>query len=406
MQIDQQLLQSILYEEESVELDLKREQYRFVGADENDKSELLKDVLAFANAWRRSDAFILIGVEEVKGGKSSVLGITELLDDADFQQFVNSKTQRPITLSYRNVPLEGKTVGLIQIPLQRRPFYLTRAYGRLKKETVYVRRGTSTAIADLEEISQMGAIAIEMAGTPKLEVLFGDPSERTTFTESPVISSLALITPDEESIPDYSPASRDPFLGPFLRLNANRDYYRELVTYTTVSKLVSPLYLAITNTSDYTAHDVRLEIKLPGESEEIVALDYYNYPEIPESEHRIWELETRGVGQLVSDSEITVRSIGGEWLVEAQIDKVQPKATHWIEDPFYLGAGKSQEIELDVSVFADNLPEPHRQKLHVRIEADKREVDLDGILKLETERLMSDPKYCRFVEQNEDSEKE
>jgi hypothetical protein len=82
MKIETNLIESLLFEEEGVELDLKQEQYRFAKASDDEKSELLKDVLAFANAWRRSDAFILIGVQDVKGGRSTVVGITDLLDDA------------------------------------------------------------------------------------------------------------------------------------------------------------------------------------------------------------------------------------------------------------------------------------------------------------------------------------
>jgi predicted HTH transcriptional regulator len=93
-------IESLLYEDESPTLDFKKEQYLFNKATDIQKSELLKDILAFANAWRRADAYILIGVEEVKGKKSNVIGINDDLDDASLQQFVNSKTQRPITFEY------------------------------------------------------------------------------------------------------------------------------------------------------------------------------------------------------------------------------------------------------------------------------------------------------------------
>jgi hypothetical protein len=56
------LIYALLFEAEGAELDFKREQYSFEGADDRVKSELLKDILAFANAWRRTDAYILIGV--------------------------------------------------------------------------------------------------------------------------------------------------------------------------------------------------------------------------------------------------------------------------------------------------------------------------------------------------------
>lgn len=51
-----ELFEQLLYEEENSTLDFKKEQYRFAKATEDEKSELLKDILGFANAWRRSEA--------------------------------------------------------------------------------------------------------------------------------------------------------------------------------------------------------------------------------------------------------------------------------------------------------------------------------------------------------------
>lgn len=65
-EISQDLIKRLLREEEGSCLDFKRDQYPLSKASEDEQSKLLKDILAFANAWRRSDAFIVIGVEEVK----------------------------------------------------------------------------------------------------------------------------------------------------------------------------------------------------------------------------------------------------------------------------------------------------------------------------------------------------
>ena len=45
MNANEQLVQSLLFEEESTTLDFKRDQYKFAGATDAEKSELLKDVL-------------------------------------------------------------------------------------------------------------------------------------------------------------------------------------------------------------------------------------------------------------------------------------------------------------------------------------------------------------------------
>ncbi|HEV7488579.1 MAG TPA: ATP-binding protein [Thermoanaerobaculia bacterium] len=172
-------IEELLNEEESTSLDFKRDQYPFVGATDDQKSELLKDILAFANAWRRSDAFILIGVAEVRGGRSVPVGVSAHLDDAILQQFVNSKVQRPVAFSYQPANLDEQEVGVLVIPLQDRPIYLKKDYGRLRKGTVYIRRGSSTAEATPDEVAKMGVVAAGLA-RPKLSLVGHRVKERET----------------------------------------------------------------------------------------------------------------------------------------------------------------------------------------------------------------------------------
>ena len=156
MALGTELLERLLNEEESTTLDYKRSQYPFQGTDDVVKSELLKDILAFANTQREKPAYILIGVQEFKGGRSHVVGVDRHLDDAQLQQFVNSKTQRPVEFSYRQVILDNNEIGVIEIPVQEYPIYLKIRFGKLDKEKVYIRRGSSTDVATPEEIAHMG----------------------------------------------------------------------------------------------------------------------------------------------------------------------------------------------------------------------------------------------------------
>lgn len=162
------MYENLLYESESATLDFKSEQYRFIGEENKHiKSELLKDILAFTNAWRRETAYILIGIKESKDrGTAEVVGITSSLDDAQLQQFVNDKTQRPVEFIYKEVTMQAKKVGVIEIPSQKRPVYLKKRYGSLEKDTVYLRRGSSTAVANPDEVSEMGKLVPE---TPSLD---------------------------------------------------------------------------------------------------------------------------------------------------------------------------------------------------------------------------------------------
>ena len=110
--MDTNTIEELLNEEESTSLDFKRDQYPFVHATDDEKSELLKDLLAFANAWRRTEAFILIGVNEVRGGRSVPVGVSTHLDDSSLQEFVNSKVQRPVAFSYQTAEDGAEAIAL------------------------------------------------------------------------------------------------------------------------------------------------------------------------------------------------------------------------------------------------------------------------------------------------------
>ena len=89
MPLNANLLEGLLREGEGPALDFKSAQYPFVNADVGEKAELIKDILAFANSWRRTTAYILIGVEEAKGGRSKVVGVGNHLDDASSSTALN-----------------------------------------------------------------------------------------------------------------------------------------------------------------------------------------------------------------------------------------------------------------------------------------------------------------------------
>jgi hypothetical protein len=396
MRIDDGLIESLLYEEEGVDLDLKSDQYRFSKASDDDKSELLKDILAFANAWRHADAFILIGVREVKGGRSEVVGISEPLDDAAIQQFVNTKTQMPIMFSYSNCNFESKQIAVIHIPLQQRPFYLKRDFGRLKKETVYVRRGSSTDVATIDEISRMGARNIEVAGVPELSISFADPKDRERFSTSIEIKSLYLKTPNRKKIPDYTSnragTGFDLYISP-LDFNLNRSYYRELVEYMKMARLMAPIFLAVKNSGSSTAHDVRAELKLPLDENGPMLQDDAGFPEVPSTENILFR--TGNLAEQIRElpPDVSVNRYDRYWIVAARAEKVQPKSIHWFRVPFFMGSKKTISFDIEAMIYCDNLSDPVKYQLSAKIESDTREVDIDGIIELHRERYHNIPYF-------------
>jgi predicted HTH transcriptional regulator len=146
------IVRDLLTEDESTTLDYKAARYPL--DTEEQRGELIKDLLAFANTARGKDAFILLGVKEVQGGRSTVHGIASHHADAHLQQLVNDKTNRTLIFSYHAVELEGKQVGVLRIPPQVGPTYVRTDYGKLRANCVYVRRGSSTAILSPDEVAR------------------------------------------------------------------------------------------------------------------------------------------------------------------------------------------------------------------------------------------------------------
>ena len=158
-------IEELLCQEEGTTLDFKRDQYLFDKSSHSDKSvllkskgELLKDILAFANTQRTKPAYILIGVEENHGGRSRVVGVENHLDDSSLHQFVNQKTQRRVNFSYSPFTVGGYEIGVIEIgQSQDSPIYLKKRYGKVKKQAVYIRDGSSTTVATDAEVTEMSA---------------------------------------------------------------------------------------------------------------------------------------------------------------------------------------------------------------------------------------------------------
>ena len=262
--MDKVLFERLLHEDESNTLDFKRDQYPFSKATEEEKSELLKDILGFANAWRRTDAYILIGVEEVRGGRSKVLGVTEHLDDHSLQQFVHSRTNRPVRLAYEVFDVDSEHVGIIRIHQDDRPFYLEANYGKLRRHAVYVRRGSATdpqTPASPDEIARMS----QQPGTglnPQLVVVFTNPDRDEIIGATLPARGENCNMPAEDEIPELRPqrasASWDAFAP-----RTNSDYYARFAEYTRLQRMAFRARLVLMNRGSIEARKVLVEFSVP-----------------------------------------------------------------------------------------------------------------------------------------------
>lgn len=376
-------MERLLYEEEGNALDFKREQYAFIGATDSQKGELLKDILAFANSWRRTDAYILVGVEEVKGGKSRVVGISSDLDDADVQQFINSKTQRALDFWYKTASIEGCKVGVFCILRQQRPFYPTRDYGSLKRDTVYVRRGSSTAIASPEEVARMGA---DVPSTRERDVClclqFASDENCDLLGREIAISTVDLQIIGG-AIPDYGAPRRAQLPAwnvPAFDTWKNKDYYREYVEYARKTLSASGLRLAVTNTGRATANDVKVVLNVADDNAQLILFDSEHVPREP-SNSSILMSSTYEFARHGNGPDLVAQPVPAGWQVTARISKVQPKDTVLTESLVYVGAKTTRQITFDAMVYCDEFEAPTSETLGIAVDVQQRTSTVADIIK-------------------------
>ena len=378
-----QLLESLLYEEESPTLDFKKEQYPFSKATEEEKSELVKDILGFANAWRRFEAYILIRVEEIRGEKSKVIGIQNHLDDHALQQFINNLTNQPVRFHYEAVAIEGKQVGVIRIEQQTRPIYLKKKYGKLDKERVYVRRGSSTdptKPATLEEIAQMRVEPEEIDAN--LAVVFSNPDTEELIGSHLSMEAELCNLPSSCSIPSLPDPPKNLYgLDPIsMYFRTNHQYYRELAHYTFIHKLFRPARLSISNIGRVAARNVRVEFSV-NSLMQIEILKEEDLPKMPEKQSLGPDLSRMRFNRPKTPGSVCINQTADQLTVEIDYGDLQP-GRRVFSDVFYIGKKTENRDNLVGAVYADNLPCPSELTLTISASLSKSSLTVEDLMSM------------------------
>lgn len=350
MTIDSERIRRLLGTPEGPALDFKRDQYSFAGAAEREKSELLKDILAFANTSRAETAYILIGVEERPTGPSEVVGVQSHLEDSDLHQFVNSKTNKPVEFSYERHQYDSKQIGVLSVPIQPRPVYVTRPFGIVQANAVYLRDGSATRIASPTEVADMGADAGTKAAVPELVVNWCEPSTRTYLGPDYVHTTTEL-----------SPPARSWRILEFLykddRVVTANEYRRAHER-----NLQRPIGLAITNNGKTVATTVQITISVP---------EYEGVTISPNP--------SRNSKGLAGSEELPIDVIDrqGRYELVVNVDRIRPGETVWAGNGFRLGVSKNDTLTFRAHLIGDNLPKQVDLELPLRVERTKREIRIE-----------------------------
>jgi hypothetical protein len=244
----------------------------------------------------------------------------------------------------------------------------------LQANIVYVRRGSSTDLAQPDELARMGAADASSSDgqQPTLELEWADLSTQSGLGASVAVQSLVLN-------PQLSPKALMPrddmfglaLAGPF---NApGESYYADLLTYVYETQLISPLGLCIRNTGDVAARNVVLTSRI----EKASNVRFYDASERPvaPSKHP-YMAALAGMRPLSEHLQKRPRPRVTEfpthWELTVPFGNVLPKASVWSTDVIYVGSESSIDLAVPVRVYAENLANPLSPQLVISVSSERR----------------------------------
>ena len=155
MDIEEEVKELIDCHGEGDYLDFKEYDYH-----KENKEELVKDIIAFANSHSDRNKYIIIGAIEENNVCIEIRGIDKstIRDEAEFQQIVNTYIYENLIVNYKIITIDEKDVLVIQIPAtnnDNRPFMVKKQIGKLKENEVFIRKGSMTMLANKKDLKNM-----------------------------------------------------------------------------------------------------------------------------------------------------------------------------------------------------------------------------------------------------------
>ncbi len=107
------LVELIKYSSEGHSLDFKREQYPL--GKSTKKYELIKDLIALANHPSDDDKYIMVGVKEKDGVADTFHSISNLTDEAKYQQLISTNVTPKLNFEYKSFEYQGYKLAYFRV---------------------------------------------------------------------------------------------------------------------------------------------------------------------------------------------------------------------------------------------------------------------------------------------------
>ena len=237
---------------------------------------------------------------------------------------------------------------------------------------MYIRRGSSTSVANPDEIARMGGFVTDLdtMPTPQLVIEWADIEDRNALPSPCKLQSLRL-TPR---------LHRDTFKPPDRRLHPfsglaefqpgatyNSSYSEEVIAYVGKLAFFSPLGLRLRNDGNVVGRRIRL-IGSVSKSHGVVIRTWL--PERPELWRYLSIHPTIEHNQNAPD--LWIEDFDDRWEITVDFGDIRPREEVWTSESLYIGSRLSGAVGFTGMLLGDNLPEPIPYALEIHFEAGKR----------------------------------
>ena len=164
----------IEYDEESTNLDFKKEEYH-----KNDYVSLIKDISSMANALNSEIKRIVIGIKHRPGEDKEFIGVEKLTDQATLENVIQENIEPDINFKYYSYKFKNVTLGIIEIyDNDDKPYMMRKDYATLKKGDMWIRKGSRQSRVTREDLNKMFDLRKKAAFDNKVAIGFGKKLEK------------------------------------------------------------------------------------------------------------------------------------------------------------------------------------------------------------------------------------
>ena len=161
--------------------DFKEKPYFFEGQSKEEKNkkknDLLHDIICMANNLSNRDAYIIMGIQDKPVKITGVKQFSNKWTQENYQDFLQNLTwagDMIPTVEFRTIN-NGDLDVLIIKKSNRVPYYITKSYGKVRENRIYVRKGSkNTAInsqAEIGDIEKLFEFRFGLTPFPKERVI-------------------------------------------------------------------------------------------------------------------------------------------------------------------------------------------------------------------------------------------